>query len=96
MVDIESEAGLASSHEQLESFAEALDAARGLTGAAASVNVPSGAISASFSVDATDAAQAADIACSTFRKALAESGFGSTHVVRVAAEHVAAGEIVAA
>jgi len=96
IVDIDSEGGLASSSEQLEGFAEALDSVRGLTGAATSLDVPTGSISASFSVDATDAAEAADRAVSMFSLALAASGFASAAVVRVTVERIAVGETVPA
>ena len=96
MVDIDSEGELTSSGEQLERFAEALDTARGMTGAATSLDTTAGAISASFSVYATDAAEAADLAFSTFRTALAKSGFDRASVVRVTVERVAVDETVAA
>jgi hypothetical protein len=96
MVDIDSEGGLATSSEQLERFAHALNVVRGSTGASTGLDVPSGAISASFSIDATDAAEAADHAFSAFCIALTESGFDSASIVRVTVERVAGGETIAA
>jgi hypothetical protein len=88
MVDIETLGGLTTSADDLARFAGALDDARAETGAASSLDRATGAVSASFTVAAADAASAADVAARVFRRALASSGFGGAELARISVERI--------
>jgi hypothetical protein len=95
MVDIESE-DIGAGVDDLERFSTALDAARGITGAAASLNLSRGALAASYSVNGADAAEAAAGAVAVFRDALRRSGLGDSGPTKVSVEQLPVAEPLSA
>ncbi len=87
ILDIETPDSVAASADDLERFAEALGLARGKTGAAASLDRTTGALTVSFAVDAADAVAATDIGVAAVRAASAAIGL-DCEPVRVAVERL--------
>jgi hypothetical protein len=89
MVDIESGDSVALSVEDLERFVESIDSTRGATGTAASLNSETGALAASFSVEADEAGAAATEAVALFRQALRLADLADVGPTKVAVEQMA-------
>lgn len=95
MVEIETRAA-ASTADELERFAAALDEARGTTGAAASLQTTTQILSAAFSVDAAEALDAVETGVTTFRAALTAAGLRNAPPTRVSVEQAVVPEPVSA
>jgi hypothetical protein len=92
IVDIETAGGIAAGAADLERFARAVDAHELTAGAAASVNTERGVVSATFTVEASDAVRAAELCVNAFREALSNSGLTKGEPARVVAERAPPGD----
>lgn len=88
MLTIETPPGITDSEDSLLAFSDALDDARGLTGAATSLDTDTGVLSASFTLDAEDVQRAVDDAVSVFNTALDRIGLPHGNVIHVDAEPI--------
>ena len=95
IVDIETAGGIATGDADLERFAHSLDAQELTARAAASVNTELGVVSATFTVEASDAVRAAELCVNAFREALSESGLSKVEAARVVVERAPLGEAIA-
>lgn len=88
MVTIDTPSGVATNEETLVAFSAALDAVRGTTGAGTSIDVESGVVSATFSLEAADVQGAVEDAVAIFNTALERVGLPHGGVVHVDAEPI--------
>jgi hypothetical protein len=88
MITIDTAPRVATDEDALLAFAEALDEARGSTGAATSINARTGVLSATFSVEAADVQRGVDEAVTLFTKALGRLGLPPGSVTHVEAESI--------
>ena len=95
IVDIETARGVSADAAELERFALALDAHEPTAGAAASVNLELGVVSATFSVEASDAVRATELCVNAFREALSDSGLTTGDAARVVVERAPLGDAIA-
>jgi hypothetical protein len=95
-VEIETAGGVAADADALERFADALDGDPRARGSAASINVRTGSVAATFTVDAPDAAEAAAAGVTAFREALAAAGLTGGEPAKITVELVAIEDAVPA
>ncbi len=95
IVDIETAGGIATAAAELERFAQALDAHELTAGTAAGVDSTTGVISATVTVEASDAVRAAELCVDAFRGALMASGLAKVEPARVVVERTPRSETVA-
>lgn len=89
MITIDTPHGIAGSEDALLDFSHALDAVRGATGAATSLDPETRVLSATFTLEAEDVQRAVDEAVSAFNAALEQVGLPHGNVIHVDAEPIA-------
>lgn len=77
-------------------FSDALDEARGVSGAAASINSETGVLSATFTIEVETLQEAADVGVATFNQALERVGLPAGNVVHFEADPTDDRELVPA